>query len=447
MDFKKWFLNEVGTSTSSVAQFVRPAIGMTTRMWPWDQEDPFFKKKKKRKAESVFSEIIQTPPHMPHLFYKETIAKLKELERKLKPMGVFWPKLEKIEAAIKGHARDHFYRLARYLPYNFREKGIVKPYSDEIQTLIDYTNYKGVLPWDVVKMINMKLSYGFNADPELNTRFWETVNKLLGKEYSDGSGGGYIDNMIDEIKDIKNVFDPEEDGFTDTQAIAILEKGKELVRALAEYVKQINAYERKLKAYGDLLSRKIDAHFNSGGKEKPAKSEGVDVLFHATPKVKEILANGFMINQTQALGGHTDDAVSFTADFNIAVAIVRGIREAIAIARGHVSPEQVIQMAQKERIDLRARGGETWWKSYEKDPNRKIEVAWELFRHYLAYSNLRYDPLFFAVKPENFVDLDPANVGIIQAKVDLSKVKKYLYSMEEYRVPLEAIKSIRAIKV
>jgi len=51
MSFKEWFkLQEVGTSTASVAPFIRPLFGgPVTRMYPDPvtiEIDPFFKKKK-----------------------------------------------------------------------------------------------------------------------------------------------------------------------------------------------------------------------------------------------------------------------------------------------------------------------------------------------------------------------------------------------------------------
>ena len=50
MEFKQWLekLNEVGTSTASVASFQRIAIPMVQRQWPNDGK----KKKKKKKKKS-----------------------------------------------------------------------------------------------------------------------------------------------------------------------------------------------------------------------------------------------------------------------------------------------------------------------------------------------------------------------------------------------------------
>lgn len=46
--FKEWYLNEVGTSTACVANFMQPISGVVRRVFP-DTTDEFFKKKKKDK--------------------------------------------------------------------------------------------------------------------------------------------------------------------------------------------------------------------------------------------------------------------------------------------------------------------------------------------------------------------------------------------------------------
>jgi hypothetical protein len=52
INFKTWLrLQETGTSTGDVAIFQRPLFSQpVTRQWlgPWAEEDPFFKKKKKK---------------------------------------------------------------------------------------------------------------------------------------------------------------------------------------------------------------------------------------------------------------------------------------------------------------------------------------------------------------------------------------------------------------
>ena len=58
MNFKKWFcdIEEVATTTASVAGFMRRVGSPTRRKWPGLTEDPFFKKKKKKGCKSYGAE-------------------------------------------------------------------------------------------------------------------------------------------------------------------------------------------------------------------------------------------------------------------------------------------------------------------------------------------------------------------------------------------------------
>jgi len=52
LNFQEWLkLNEVGTGTDSIAGFQRITLPLRRRhiLGVWDEEDPFFKKKKKEK--------------------------------------------------------------------------------------------------------------------------------------------------------------------------------------------------------------------------------------------------------------------------------------------------------------------------------------------------------------------------------------------------------------
>jgi len=83
----------------------------------------------------------------------------------------------------------------------------------------------------------------------------------------------------------------------------------------------------------------------------------------------------------------------------------------------------------------------------ESDYNSQRHHAWMLYRSYLGESRLRYDPLFYSVSIEDFENMDPRNVGVIAAKVNMSTVTEYLPSMEEYRVPVKGIISHKIVKV
>ena len=70
------------------------------------------------------------------------------------------------------------------------------------------------------------------------------------------------------------------------------------------------------------------------------------------------------------------------------------------------------------------------------------DAVW-LFKYLLSEADeagLVYDPLFVGAKCDKFAQMDPADIGIIEAKVDMTKPGlEHLMSMEEWRVPLSSI--------
>ena len=69
-------------------------------------------------------------------------------------------------------------------------------------------------------------------------------------------------------------------------------------------------------------------------------------------------------------------------------------------------------------------------------------MTFDLYKTYLAHTSVRYNPWFFGVRIENFEKMNVNNIGIVAAQVDMKTVKRYLSSMEEFRVPVAGIKNI-----
>jgi hypothetical protein len=80
-------------------------------------------------------------------------------------------------------------------------------------------------------------------------------------------------------------------------------------------------------------------------------------------------------------------------------------------------------------------------KPYEINDKKE---AFDLYRKYLAWSDKRYDPLFFGVNINSFESMDEGNVGVVAAKVEMTKVISYHQSMEEYRAPIDSILGVYA---
>lgn len=85
MSFKEWLeLQEVGTSTGSVAGFARISLPMVTRQFVpfWGEGDPFFRKKKKKKKMNeshqgqteAIQRVIQGIQNYMHYIERQTIT-------------------------------------------------------------------------------------------------------------------------------------------------------------------------------------------------------------------------------------------------------------------------------------------------------------------------------------------------------------------------------------
>lgn len=389
---------------------------------------------------------IKTEPHMPYIY--QAMEDLSNLEKKIHA-GLHILKLaSKIE---RSHNRDYL-RDILHFPYNIPIKTSDygdKRYSQQIKDAVEYA--------DIVKTWSKNVKDAFERLYVSNKIDYKPILKFLGTEY-EGEKGTYIDNLINNVATDGSAFsgqfeDKDLKGLSQAQSVEILRKAKVLVQTIYKYYKEIEKFEEKIKLSVDSKDRKVDKYWgrkegDKGFSDIPPNYKNIETLFHATPYLKEIQSQGFKLDTEKALGGNTEDAISFTADFNVAKAIVKSLREAIAIAKGQMSPEKIIIKMKSEGMDLNDNQA---YKDYmrAKALNKKDDInhAWNLFKYYLALSKKRYDPLFFAVYPENFVNLDPRNVGVVASKVDMTKIKNYLQSMEEYRVPLDAILSSKIIRV
>ena len=147
--------------------------------------------------------------------------------------------------------------------------------------------------------------------------------------------------------------------------------------------------------------------------------------------------------------------------------------EVIRIAKGKMTVNDVLRMIGSER----KKGDKPWaledyinkarqrqWKwsnPATRDlsqrtgvpmPGKPYEIndrkeAFSLYRRYLSWSDKRYDPLFFGVDLRHFESMDEGNVGVVSAKVDMTKVIGYHQAMEEYRAPLDAILSVHSKRI
>ena len=402
---------------------------------------------------------IKTPATDP-LFFTNAIQKLRELETSLRPAWSIVKKAIEIEEEFRGRSWGKIKDLWNIIPLKkveFVKKDFIdQAYSKEIQDLLDYSSMKGVDFHAIDRQIRHILEYK-GTDERWKSRYLEEFRAVMGQQYKTEKGT-YIDNLIDEIRQAKDDF--ENYDFSYSYAMEVMKKTKQIFGQISKYISLVEKVEDQLKAKLDLRKRQAEKYYS--GKGGPGDihptTKPVEVLYHATPFLKEIQASGLKVGEKKALGGDTSGGISFTASFGVAKEIARNFREVIAISKNQVTPDQVILMAKAQGVDLSKTSPYIeWMRRKELDslnlPRKKEYYtqdryyAFELFRHFVAFAPHRYDPLFFGVRADDFENYDPKNVGIIAAKCDMSKVIEYLSSMEEYRMPPEAVLSYKIIPV
>lgn len=368
-------------------------------------------------------EAINVPPHMPQQWLKNVYERAKHLEKRLTDPYIISEaaSVEDRELRDKGY----FSALERQpLPYNFRDA-----LRDRDNFITHRINY--------YELVKDDRDYALRAFKEINIY-----------DYYNAGGGYEADGMLDDWLELyKSLQDRRytqdellsyiQDGSIDDRQYRKLKNATIVSDAIANYLE----FARKVSKTMQAISER--ARHN----QMPAH-DPVETLYHATPFVREILTQGFKTKEElghEILGGVTEKAISFTADYNIAEAIVDAVKDVIRIARGSLTLGELLTIARAEGIDVRDFRTFLQHYKYNKRQGKATdpETAFEFYKSYLMHSKVRYDPLFFGVAIDSFKHLNENNVGIIAADVDMQKVTRYLSAMEEFRVPIEAIHNVR----
>ena len=416
-------------------------------------------------------ENIEVPPHLPELFWDEVYKKAIDLESKFVPLS----EIEKLEKWLSNeesfetqldYSMSHIYRILR------------NDYGEKLSERIKSFKESGELKLDRSYIRKSIEKLDFMND------------KLFKSRYKD-----YMDSYTNFFRTKKH--SPNAD--TRTKPHEMSEEGKEKYRTLKsiydavfEYTKLIKKVSIKARATLETFDRGAISSgqqfsFNRKQGRVPSddgsfissdKIRDFEILYHATPFIKEILSQGFKtkeeLGNVNILGGDTSGGISFTADLKIANEIARCLKETILIAQGKIKASDIIRLVkadrnfrhpssdnrlwplddfigtaknnksirEKERVNpelvntMRSLFSKSYYQIQELSSPKQV---FEMYKRYLAYTRKRYNPVFFGVDIESFVRLDVNNTGVLASKVDMSKTINYLHSMEEYRIPKESI--------
>jgi hypothetical protein len=397
---------------------------------------------------------IETPPHMPHLFWRDSLEEAERLESRFLPLE----DVRRMERELEDEEYVDM-RLSREFPYKmdriFRGDGHKEKLSERIRDMMDSGDLAKSRPdlyWGEYGLVSRLDLFGDSAESALNytreySEFFRKRKKYI--NYGEIEKADISPEGREKVLRLKDVYD-----------------------AVFDYIRLARRVGRAARSFIASRNHRAKAFYAGEDETKTIPGAGgLNVLYHATPYVREIVREGFKTKEEvgrESLGGNTDGGISFTADLRVAREIAKCFVEMIHIAKGKMTVNDVLKMinSERKRGDMpwalkdyvnKARQRQWQWgnprtrelskrtgipmpgKPYEINDRKE---AFDLYRRYLAWSDRRYDPLFFGVDPSNFESMDEANVGVVAARVDMSKVMSYHHSMEEYRVPVGAIMKV-----
>ena len=395
----------------------------------------------------LWLEAINVPPHLPRQWLDNILSDSQKLESQFQgKKGVF----KKCDDIANEYRIDGPQEVYDYLPWELRIFLSTEPSYESEQTLskrieeyynvIENAELSKRYAWDYLLRIDLSKNIKSGRIQEFIDKFSDYFLRDLWKKSPFEKDTSKKRTQFDE--DIQELLDSE-----DEQSVKTFQEAKSILKSLFEYVKLIKKVSKFVEAYKE--RRDIDASKFYGNEIKFPQSKQYEILYHTTPFASEIESQGFKTKEElgfEALGGATENAISFTADFKIAQAIAVAFRDVINIAHGKFNVGDIIKLAKEEKIDIPDK-----FKNWIRDMKfRQIrsssqtlkDMTFDLYKTYLAHTSVRYNPWFFGVRIENFEKMNVNNIGIVAAQVDMKTVKRYLSSMEEFRVPVAGIKNI-----
>lgn len=230
-----------------------------------------------------------------------------------------------------------------------------------------------------------------------------------------------------------------------------MQKSTDFFNHVDRIVAQIKRFDNEIRLKAEQAKRHRLQFLNSDATEQELMPphEPFEILYHASSNVPAVLREGFktrkQLGNKTGLGGGPDDIISFTANPRIAKAIASAIKTAVKIAKGIITFDDIAKKYKRFGI------------LDEKDIDRKKgssqndrESAFNLYRlanMKLEEKGLGYDPYFGFPAFEKFASTNLDDIGVLQAKVDMSKVKEFVPREQEYRVPVDAISDVAIAQI
>ena len=391
-----------------------------------------------------FMETIDVPPHLPLQFYQEHMQAFEHIK--------------KIFEDMKKLKDDNFYDFARDFLYGEDRHAIDNAVNDLPRWM-----------WNKIERVHENLKWALTSDDkDYQNKFIKySANESLLKDLTDIEFEPIqiaLTNLEREIKDSEKDWSSAEWDNSEwgdfQQRLGEVNQIKTFINSLKKMKGWYKVYIDKTLAFDSLDRRRAASYYASGQADRHAQppTGKIETLYHATTAVGAILRDGFKtraeLGGRSALGGGPADVISFTSDVQIAEAIVYALRRAVECATGRMTFQQLQLLGNKMGgWDQAMTHMKSSWghqdhidsmqdfklKRTDRTEDERREWMFKAFSALLTFQSKIYNPWFAFVTAKDFEKVDPSQIGIIGAEVQMEQVKEYLSSMEEYRVPIPAI--------
>jgi len=392
---------------------------------------------------SVYREAYPTVPAMPGKFVRDSLAALERIEQ-----GDVAQLVERATNRDTGSITNgHVIMALGDLIGQAGTKRFLKQLQDNYDYLEKWAKSNGDLlkatSWlgDTAAHLLETWDYWFKRIP--------TATKELQEYYAD-----YFTGSLDFANPTRGARDLDELNryYEWDDVVAPMLQG---IATLLADAKQVKRFAEFLVAEKHNMDRRYEHQFRrqvESGDPLPYGAAEVETMWHATPVYQTILQNGFKTRDelgaaAAGIGGDVK-GISFTADYSIAQGIADGLKDMVTLLSGDRTGATIKQYGhdlgfsdQQLTKILTSHGVNRVPDDKEIIDTDEMYSTVSALLSYAQAEGWRYDPVFFMAKPEAMARLDPAGVGIIEAKVNTTKAHEYLRSMEEWRVPKEAIMS------
>ena len=353
------------------------------------------------------------------------------------------PKIEAIQANLKKLMRDGENECTNMIE-NWAESAhdLLESYKNSIKNM--YSK-----PIEMAEIIINQKHYEILENlTKHGTNFW-SMKKFIKLDTSWYSYQEIYDYMLGKLSE------PDSEDFVkrycgeETEIVfnKVLNDTKMFLSNVDKLKSLIKSFDNQMAIWARSSQRKELKFFGKAEniKDTMPAHEPFEYLYHASSNVPAIIREGFKtkkeLGRPTGLGGGSSDLISFTANPKIARAIANSLKMAVRISKGELTFDNIAQKYKKLGL-LGDEDIQSAKEGYSKDPKEQTFNLYRLALMAIESRSVGYNPTFGFPAFNEFSKTDINNIGVIKAKIDMSKVKEYLPAEEEYRVPVDAISEI-----